>query len=796
MPGEWEFLAAFHFRVTLRELKSSSHSQRTGCGRQAKASAIAISGMLISAAMATACKGASEEANCTTNRDYFEREVWPTFMESECGRCHLPGGMAVNQGSRFVLQNSSYPGFIDANLTSARELAKTSYEGTSVLLRKPRGDMAHGGGEILKTNSPAYKQLQTLVDRLVDDNEQACAPPMSPLAQIQRMPAAALVRKAALDLAGRLPTKSELEDVALGDDEGLDAALDSILQEPVFLERVREMYNDLLLTDRFLRYGGAALNVLDDDLYPGLKALDSADDARRHAANRAIAREPLDLIAYVVANDRPFSEVVTAQYTVVNPYSAAVYGAKIRFEDAKDPLEFQEAKLVQLHTEEDGASRAVAIPHAGVLSTPAFLNRWQTTPTNRNRARARRVYEFFLGMDVLKIATRPVDATAITSIINPTVNSEHCNVCHQAIDPLAGAFRGFDERNYERFNPSDEWHPDMAAPGFVRGQEHETMAADAYPKALQWLAPRLADDPRFALGTVYAAYRGLTGRTPLSYPDDKDPLRDGHLEAWRAQDSFFRDVADRYREGGENFKTVIKAIVRSPYYAGMTRLPIGKKLAEGSYEHLGMGRWLTPEQLNRRIRAVLDAPWRKSWAWEEEHDWLAEDYNVLYGGIDSEDITQRTREPNAMMSAVATRMANEMSCRVTAWDFTRPRGERVLFSTVELAQVPESAGSAVPGSEKAIRATLVRLHARLLGEELAANDAEIDRSFALFLETFRELETAKDTSLPWACHGRNDPNTGKDLPEDQRITEDSHHTLRAWQAVIAYLLSDWRFLTH
>ena len=45
-----------------------------------------------------------------------------------------------------------------------------------------------------------------------------------------------------------------------------------------------------------------------------------------------VAREPLELIAYVVMNDRPYTEVLTADYTMVNAFSDLAYRSRSGFE--------------------------------------------------------------------------------------------------------------------------------------------------------------------------------------------------------------------------------------------------------------------------------------------------------------------------------------------------------------------------------------------------------------------------------------------------------------------------------
>ena len=42
--------------------------------------------------------------------------------------------------------------------------------------------------------------------------------------------------------------------------------------------------------------------------------------------------------------------------------------------------------------------------------------------------------------------------------------------------------------------------------------------------------------------------------------------------------------------------------------------------------------------------------------------------------------------------------------------------------------------------------------------------------------------------------GAQDPTTNTDLPAERQIKTDDAYTIRAWQAVIIYLLSDYKFL--
>ncbi len=523
---------------------------------------------------------------------------------------------------------------------------------------------------------------------------------------------------------------------------------------------------------------------MNTDIYPNIGKYYTGDNASPDSdlVNQAIAQEPLNLIAYIVKNNLPFTDIAQADYTVVNPFLAKAYGVNVGFKDAKNYNEWHEAKVTL------GSGHAV--PHAGILSTPVFLNRWTTTPTNRDRGRARRTFLYLLSTDILKIAERPVDATQVTGEDNPTLNSSLCNVCHNHIDPVAGGFRGYDDFDYELFDPKSvsatQWHPDMAESGF----EGTTMPSSYYTHALQWLGKQVAADPRFTINAVYTTYYGLTGHTPLPYPDDNTvPTFKDDLAAWTAQDTFFRQAAADFESSKFNLKSVVKSIIKSAYYRG-TGSPIGTSSA--LMADVGTGRLLTPEMLDRKINAVMGFPWTATY--DTTHDYLMQDFMITYGGLDSDSVITRLTDPNGLVYAVQQRMANEVACHATAFDFTKPKAQRNLFPLVELAEVPESAGHAVNGSVSDIKANIVYLFDLILGQKVQKNDIEVERAYQLYLDTYHEISESGDGGLVGDCQGTRDPKTGADLPDAVQIHDDALFTLRPWQAVITYMLSDYSFL--
>ena len=322
------------------------------------------------------------------------------------------------------------------------------------------------------------------------------------------------LRKASLELTGQLPTAGQRQVTEALGQRGLEASLAEMMRHPAFSARIMELYNDRFLTDKYLGRENA-IELLDEDLWPNLRWFermgDENDDVQL-VTNDSLAREPLELIAHVVRAELPFTEILTADYTMANGYSAlSLIGLPdIPLGLGEDPERFRNVQIP-------------GVPHAGILTSPMFLNRFPTSDTNRNRHRSRMAYWFFLDIDVNRFGSRPVDATADFGE-NPTLNNPDCTVCHTTVDPVAGLFMNWNERG--EYDGSGQWYDtDMLAPGF-NGEEISTASR---PAALQWFARRLAENPRFAQATVKTVFEGLTGQevldlsTSYSVPDMGDP---------------------------------------------------------------------------------------------------------------------------------------------------------------------------------------------------------------------------------------------------------------------------------
>ena len=621
-----------------------------------------------------------------------------------------------------------------------------------------------------------------------------------------------VLRKAGMQLVNRLPTRVELDLVTRDPENGLAAAIDGMLEEEAFLDRVAEIFNLYLLTDKYLSANSAegAVRLLNRDDFPSARWFDTEDKENRpdnyeiirNTTNNSVAREPLELIKHVVRNDRPLSEILTADYIMLNPWSAKSYGVEgLPFRNENDYGEFVEAKLP-------------GIPHAGILTSAMFLNRYPSTFTNRNRGRARVVYDYFLDTDILAIeGTRPGNAVDITTAI-PTIDNPECNKCHAVLDPVASTFQNWsDEGAYRPSRTSRRgWFTDMEPRGFNGKTMPLKGNADS---SLQWLAGEIVRDPRFARAMVRIMVRGLTGKEPLRAPgEDADAVAQ---RAYLSERAVLGDIQQAFEQDNLNLKTLVREIVLSPYWqaAGLT----GNADA-ALHDTTGATSLLGPEQLHRKLSAITGIEWRgrlDSYHKHIDSDWEARLLNgrryfqQIYGGINSDSVVKPLLEPNGLMGAVQFRMANEMACYVVPNEFLNQQLGRAnqnhLFPYVTVDTLPrDEDGNPDNDAMGLIRKNIRYLHALLLGEERAFDDPEFTYTEDLFLDVLatgqaeiRDAEKQWEVNrLPSACKRHHDLVTGEDLHvdggPDNSLQEDPTYIIRSWMAVVAYLLADYRFV--
>ncbi len=610
------------------------------------------------------------------------------------------------------------------------------------------------------------------------------------------------LHKATKQLASRNPALEELQLVSDLGTTGLTLAINNLMEQPAFYDRLTEIFNDYFLTDKYHSRNGSesAINLLSKDDYPDRRWYDPGKDNRpdnynaiREATNNAVAREPLELINFIVKNNRPFTEIVTADYIMVSPYSARTYGVEGLPFSSEWADEFLPAKLE-------------GIPHAGILTSPMFLNRYPTTSTNRNRGRSRVVFDLLLDTDILAIeGVRPGNSVDISTPI-PTINNPECAKCHTKLDPVASLFQNWDYKG--RYRPArlsrDGWYTDMEARGF-NGQSMPL--AGNVDSSLQWLGAKIAVDPKFPKAITRILINGLTGKEPLDSPNEASATQ-SNIDAYTAERSILNDMQARFVADNYNLKTLIREILMSPYWraAGLTT-----DADSLSHTLTGSSYLLSPEQLDRKIESLFGFTWRGSldnYYKDKDNSYtskLNRTFHQIYGGIDSDSVTTRLKSPNGLMGAMQIRLANELACYAVPRDLWKPEGQRNLLLFVDLDDSPyNQAGILDQATMSRIKQNIQYLHAYLLGEFLALDSPELEITHTLFMDTINRgrqiiLNSGGERSsvrLPDMCDVTRDF-AGNDLRkmngQDLSLTEDRQYVIRAWMAVAAYLLADYKF---
>jgi hypothetical protein len=207
---------------------------------------------------------------------------------------------------------------------------------------------------------------------------------------------------------------------------------------------------------------------------------------------------------------------------------------------------------------------------------------------------------------------------------------------------------------------------------------------------------------------------------------------------------------------------------------------------------VGLGALLTPEQLARKIESLSGLTYRSGLnATGRDMFRSFREYRLMFGGTDWDATPQRYREPNAMAVRIAMRTGSEMACLIVPHDFAViDAGSRHLFRNVDLTTTPEAGGEAL------IRTEIQRLHRLVLNEDLPDGDPELEATYQLWTGARAALQMGGSSGGGRSCRATQSfEATPVPYPTaTHRVVDtDTNYTLRAWIAVLAYLMSDGRF---
>jgi hypothetical protein len=608
------------------------------------------------------------------DNSFFTGQVMGRVLQPICANCHTAGGAAQATSFRVTAGDPI------ATQESVSLQIDVAHPDESRLTRKPLNLVPHAGGQQLSPGGDEAKILEQWVS-LVATGQQCKAGggdvPLVPLAPED------LLNRAAMDLLGRHPTTSELDAVE-SNAAVYDSLVDGYLHSPEFLERVKDVYDDALLVRRE----------------------DFADESRDET--NAIYGEALELIAYIVSHDRPFTEIGTADYTVANEL----------FQRDTNRMPFPMEPVAGMAWRPthylDGR------PHAGLLSTSAFYEVWDTNNTNKNRRRANRwsiVFHCYNFLDTPVDVTRDVDNNDANSVLNAVTTRPDCKACHDRLDPMASFLFPLD--NVSRLE-------DTSPTSFFSGNPERWRSANKRPPAvygipgtdLRDMGRLLTQHPKFAECQTKRAFKMLFLR---------DPKTTEELQA-------AADIASHWvKDDHYNFRSLVRRWMTSDVYRG-------RPASDGA-------EWVrraSPERLEASVKGLTGFVWTRP-AEDDENDGdpnsdpprtepvplltnEEDGFKIILGGINGVSVSGRSYSLNASVAAVQRKLAALAADWLVTNDLALPNAQRKLLTGVTGDEDPRA-------DEAVLRAQIVRLVRRLHGQEVAADSPQV----SILLNLYRAL---------------------------------------------------------
>ena len=669
---------------------------------------------------------------------YFRTDISPEIIQGNCVSCHQSDGTA--NGTDLVYESKNDSNHETKNFNLLKNYLSADPSRAEYILLKAQGANQHGGGARLTAGTETFAKFQSFLASIGGDTGSLEESLGYFWEGVELADAEQTLRRAALIVGRRLPTDAEIAAVKSGGRDTLQKTLLGLMEGEGFHDFLITGANDRLHLEAFLNGLNLEAADLNREFFPI-----GANKRYEHKKSTGewpdweeywrwgLAMSPLELVAYVVENDRSYKEVVTADYTMVNPILNEVFRSNTGLLENDSHLIYRPGKnngqilrkdslkaefFQDIGTKIDSWGDYVDYPHAGILSSHAFLSRYPTTETNRNRARSRWTYYHFLGVDIEKSAKRTTDPKALADTNNPTMKNRNCTVCHQTLDPVAGAFEDFGNEGFYKdawggmdslpdtykhpewfdnnaksglYQYGDTWFRDMREPGF------NGMKAPYRSNSIQWLGRRISEDSRFATGTIkfwWPAVMGSEVKTAPESTEDADFI--SKLAAFNEQNQFIEELGAAFAKGingGKpyNLKDLLVEMMMSPWFRAKSSLELEGVAMNTS--DLGSRRLLTPEEMEAKSKSLLGWKWGQNnnpspWRYDQEWTQLNDRFKLYYGGIDSNGIKDRQRQLTALMSNVAEKQALEMACPAVVLDFDKPYGKRKLFNGIDRNVTP------------------------------------------------------------------------------------------------------------
>lgn len=523
--------------------------------------------------------------------------------------------------------------------------------------------------------------------------------------------------RASMAVRGVRPSLDEIDRIS-ADPDALEPLIDAWMASDAFGSMIEDLHAELYLLRADTNYQLPVMGILAERGY------DQAD------LHRSTVDGPVKLVREVVLEDRPYSEILTADYTVANRVIADIYGLPF---DPDGP-EWQHTHWV------DGR------PQSGLLSDSEMWRRHVSNAANFHRGRANFVSRTFLcedigGRDVF--VAGGVDIADEFAVAEAVSTQTGCVGCHNVLDPLAAFFWGYKEQLQRgavlsAYEMQCQWDWTLGPPPLGSYRiEHWCYPLKFYDvtdenlweywalrppgffgepaDTVEDLGRMIVADPRFAECTArtFAGYLTETDRAAI--PDD-----------WA------QHLRTTFEQSGFSAKALVKEIVLSePFAAARVKPGTGG----GETPFVAGLQTVRPEQLSRTIEDLTGFRWMADQDWPGceaggNNCWGAVDLTVsdvygfrsMMGGIDSYTVTRPTHTPTPTKLLAMGKLADEAAGYVVLSDFSVPAGERRLLGGVEADDTDEGR----------VREQLAQLFLRIVGEDLAVDASDVDGLYGIW----------------------------------------------------------------
>lgn len=476
----------------------------------------------------------------------------------------------------------------------------------------------------------------------------------APTATSEPSPEVRLLTRASLDLRGTRPTLDELDRYASGE-TSYEEFVDAFLSEEGYAQRVADLYAEVWQTRSEAHFVNAIL-------YYG--------EYSEEMLARSIGDEPLQMLGYIAANDLPYTELVTADWTMANEITGAMWpvdyptGAtgwrKVKYTDDR--------------------------PAVGALVSNGLWWHFGSMENNKNRGRANQTSRIFLCDDFLNreiVFGTDQDLTTADALTNALREDPRCAGCHDTLDPLAAHFYGFWWLATSKNMPSENafYHPERETEWRNLGELPPSYFGTP-TSGMADLGRLVAQDNRYNRCMITRTWELLMRQSAV---DNMDSVIYGQHEK-------------QFRGHGLSIRALMRSIVTHDNYVDA---------AEFSVDRL-----VTPYILSRTVQDMTGYVWQVD-GWDllgaPETGFL-----ILAGGADGDILKSAVSDPTVTMHLVQQRLAEGAADYAVDSDLA-DLGSATLLTAIDGTE------TAVTGLDR-IAAQIALLRRRALSHNTAATD--------------------------------------------------------------------------